>query len=68
MIVLSQSHVLRGLSPALNPICFGQTFGDSLLTSAETNCTVALRPHWWVLLSDLFGSLGAVDAPQGDGA
>ena len=60
--------MLLGLSPALNPICFGQTFGDSKQASAETNYTVALRPHWWVLLSDLSGSLGAVDATQGNGA
>ena len=67
MGISTWSHVLRGLSVALNSICSMQTFADSKQASDETNGTVALRPHWWVLLPDLYGSFSAIDAPQGNG-
>ena len=57
-----ESHLLRGLSPALNPTGSVQTFCALQPTRASTNCKADLLPRWLVLLPALHGSLGAIDA------
>ena len=62
-----ESHLLRGLSPALNPICSGQTFGAPQPNRASPNCKADLLPRQLVLLPALCGSLNATDAKAGHG-
>ena len=62
-----ESHLLRGLSPALNPTGSVQTFYALQPTRASTNCKADLLPRWLVLLPALHGSLGAIDARTRDG-
>ena len=62
-----ESHLLRGLSPALNPICSVQTFRAPQPTRASTNCKADLLPRRLVLLPSLHSSAAAMDAKTGDG-
>ena len=57
-----ESHLLRGLSPALNLICSGQTFGAPQPTRASPNCKADLLPRWLELLPALHRSVAAIDA------
>ena len=62
-----ESHLLPGLSPALNATCSTQTFGAPQPTRASTNCKADLLPRRLVLLPALHGSAAAMDARTGDG-
>ena len=62
-----ESHLLRGLFPALNPICSMQTFRAPKPTRGSTNRKADLLPRWLVLLPALHGSFAAIATRAVDG-